>query len=74
MKIDTEALLALSAAEKLRIVELLWDDLGASSDAIPIPESADREALRRRDEMLADPALGYEAGEMWKRIDAMRRR
>lgn len=73
MKIDTEALLALPAAEKLRIVELLWDDLRVRSEGVPVPESADREASRRRDEMLADPALGIDAEETWKRIDARKR-
>jgi putative addiction module component (TIGR02574 family) len=73
MKIDTEALLALSPAEKLRIVELLWDDLGESNDPLPIPEAADREASRRRDEMLADSALGLDAEQVWQRIDARKR-
>lgn len=73
MKIDTDALLALPASEKLRIVELLWDDLGDSTDAVPIPETADREASRRRDEMLADSALGLDAEQVWQRIDARKR-
>ena len=73
MKIDTDALLALPAAEKLRIVELLWDDLSESSEALPVPEEVDREASRRREEMLADPALGLDAEQVWKRIDARKR-
>jgi len=55
MSIDLNDLHALPNAEKLRIVELLWDDLGESTSPIPLPDWVDREAARRRDEM-RDPA------------------
>lgn len=58
MSVDTQKLLELPAAEKLRVIELLWDNLGESSEPIPLPDWAIREGLRRRDEMLADPTLG----------------
>lgn len=38
MSIDLSALHALPATEKMRIVEFLWDDLGKSSDPIPLPD------------------------------------
>jgi len=38
MSIDINQLYALPDAEKLRIVELLWDDLGDSTAPIPLPE------------------------------------
>jgi hypothetical protein len=41
--------------EKLRIIEMLWDNLGASTEPIPLPEWAIREGVRRRDEMIGDP-------------------
>jgi len=44
MPIDVDALHALPAAEKLRLVELLWDDLGDSTAPIPLPDWVDREA------------------------------
>jgi hypothetical protein len=53
MNIDTNALLALPAAEKLRIVELLWDNLGESTENLPLPEWVDLESMRRHDEMIA---------------------
>jgi hypothetical protein len=51
MSIDLNELHALPTADKLRIVEMLWDDLGKSSDPIPLPDWVDQEAARRRDEM-----------------------
>jgi putative addiction module component (TIGR02574 family) len=65
--IDTNDLFALPPAEKIRIVELLWDDLGKSSDPIPLPEWVDQEAVRRREEM-QDPSFGLAHEEAWGRI------
>lgn len=67
MPIDTEELLCLPPAEKLRLVELLWDDLGDATATIPLPEWVDREAAKRRDEM-RDPEFGLSHNEIWKRI------
>jgi len=68
MPIDTDELRALPAAEKLRLVEFLWDDLGDSTASIPLPDWVDREAARRRDEM-RDPDCGLSHDETWKRIE-----
>lgn len=68
MSIDANALRALPAAEKMRLVELLWDDLGNSTAAIPLPEWTDLEAARRREEM-RDPACGISHEEAWQRIE-----
>lgn len=68
MNIDTNAILALPAAEKLRLVEMLWDGLGGDDAPIPLPEWVDREATRRRDELAADPSLGATHTEVWSRI------
>jgi hypothetical protein len=67
MSIDINALHALPDAEKLRIVELLWDDLGESDSPIPLPEWAQREAARRKEEM-KNPAVGLSHDETWRRI------
>lgn len=74
MSVDANELLALSAEEKLRIIEMLWDNLGESSEPIPLPDWAIQEGLRRRDEMRADPALGLSHKEVWKRIDGRKDR
>jgi len=69
MSIEPNELLALPAHEKLRLVELLWDNLGESTESIPLPDWVGSEASRRRDEMRDDPACGLEHTGVWKRID-----
>ena len=69
MDVYTDAIRDLPAAEKLQLVERIWDDLAAAGEPLPLPEWAKQEAARRRDEMLADPGLGYTHDEIWKRID-----
>ena len=66
MNMNTEAILALPAAEKLELIGLLWDNLSASESKLP--DAIEREALRRRDEMLVDPNLGLTHDEVWARI------
>jgi hypothetical protein len=68
MSINTDELRALSPAEKLRLVELLWDDLGDSTVSIPLPAWVLREAAQRRDEM-RDPTFGLSHDEAWRRIE-----
>lgn len=41
---------------------------------IAVDETADREAARRRDEMLADSTLALDADQVWQRLDARRLR
>jgi len=68
MSIDVDAIRSLAPSEKLRLVEILWDDLGESTEAIPLPDWLDREAARRRDEM-RDPSFGLSHEETWRRIE-----
>jgi putative addiction module component (TIGR02574 family) len=72
MDIYTDTIRNLAPAEKLRLVERIWDDLAAEDAPIPLPEWAVAEANRRRDEMLADPNLGLTHDEVWKRINDTR--
>lgn len=67
MSIDLSALHALPVTEKMQLVEMLWDDLGRSSDPIPLPDWVDQEAVRRRNEM-RDPSFGLTHVETWLRI------
>jgi len=67
--INTDELRALPPAEKLRLVEMLWDELGKSDEPIPLPDWADREAAKRRDELVADPSFGLKHDEVWRRIE-----
>ena len=68
MSIDADELRALPPAEKMRLVEMLWDDLGESTEPIPLPDWVDREAARRRDEM-RDSKCGISHEDAWQRID-----
>ncbi len=69
MAVDLNELRALSKEEKLRLVEILWDDLGSENEPIPLPDWVAAEAKRRRDEMLSDSSFGLSHEEVWKRID-----
>jgi len=69
MSIDPNELLALPTDEKLRLVELLWDNLGESADPIPLPGWVEQEAARRREELTADPSIGISHEETWRRIE-----
>lgn len=68
MVLNIDELRSLPVAEKLRLVELLWDDLGAADVEIPLPDWVNEEADRRRKEMLHDPTLGLSHDEAWQRI------
>lgn len=72
MDVYTDAIRSLSSADKLKLVERIWDDLAAEGKQVPLPDWAVAEALRRRDEMLADPQLGSTHTEVWQRINDSR--
>ena len=72
MDIYADAIRNLGPAEKLRLVEQIWDDLAAQEAPLPMPDWALTEATRRRDELLADPNLGSSHDEVWKRINDSR--
>ncbi len=54
MAVTPDELRDLPPAEKLCLVEFLWDELGNSDVSIPLPDWVDREAARRRNEMVED--------------------
>lgn len=72
MDVYTDTIRHLSPADKLSLVERIWDDLAAESEPLPLPDWAVAEATRRRDELLADSELGSTHEEVWKRIDDSR--
>lgn len=43
-----EQIRRLSVAERLELVEEVWDSIAAELDALPVPESHRRELARRR--------------------------
>ncbi|MBI1344716.1 Addiction module component, CHP02574 [bacterium] len=69
MAISKSELQALTSAEKLSVIEFLWDDLTASPEPWQLPEWIRQEADRRRAEM-DQPDFGLTHDEVWSRIDA----
>lgn len=72
MDVYTDSIRDLPPAEKLLLVERIWDDLAAAGTPLPLPDWAVCEAKRRRDEMVADPKLGVAHEDVWKRIQDSR--
>ena len=69
MSIDLTELHNLPVAEKLRIVEALWDDIGASDEPIVLQPWQRDEAQRRSNEMKADPSIAINREELWRRVN-----
>ena len=68
MSISNSELLDLPVSEKLRIIEMLWDQLGESSSEIPLPDWVEQEGLRRLEQMTLNPEIGREHQSVWQKI------
>jgi putative addiction module component (TIGR02574 family) len=68
MAISTEELLALPTEEKLRIMELLWDNMSETKEPISISQSDREETARRLNQLKNDPHSGRSHEEVWKQI------
>ncbi|MEX2142310.1 MAG: addiction module protein [Pirellulales bacterium] len=64
MSTDYSHLFHLPTAEKLQLVEDLWDDIAASDEPLPPPQWQIDELRRRKALRLADP----NAGSTWKEV------
>ena len=69
MSVDISDLRNLPIAEKLRIVELLWDDISAADEPIGLQSWQFDEATRRSSELKADPSIAIDRSELWRRVD-----
>ncbi|MCA9173811.1 MAG: addiction module protein [Planctomycetales bacterium] len=69
MSIDVSHLKDLSAAEKLRIVTELWNDIAASDEPLEIPADLLKESSRRSAELKATPSIAIDEVELWRRVD-----
>lgn len=58
----------LSPAEKLQLVEDLWDDLAATPDAVPIHDWQKEELARRKENLSRNPSSGIAWEDLKKRI------
>jgi putative addiction module component (TIGR02574 family) len=69
MDSEFERLRKLPIAEKLRVVEELWDEIGNSGESFPLPDWHRAEADRRAAELEADPSIALTREELWRRVD-----
>jgi len=58
----------LSPAEKLQLVEDLWDDLAATSEAVPVHDWQKKELARRKGNLLQNPSSGLSWEEVKRRV------
>lgn len=70
MSVDINELKNLPVADKLRIVEMLWDDIGASKEPIELYPWQFDEGTRRSRQIQADPSIAIDRDELWRRVDA----
>jgi putative addiction module component (TIGR02574 family) len=58
----------LSPAEKLQLVEDLWDDLASTPEAVPVHDWQKQELARRKANLLKNPASGLLWEEVKERV------
>lgn len=58
----------LSTAEKLQLVEDLWDNLSATPEAVPIHDWQKEELDRRKEKLARNPDSGVEWEDAKRRI------
>jgi putative addiction module component (TIGR02574 family) len=61
-------ILALPVAERMRLVEAIWDSISAVPDALPLTQWQMEELDRRLAEFEADPDSGATLEEVFARI------
>lgn len=66
---EVEHLRKLTVAEKLRVVEELWDDIGQTEESFPLPQWHRVEADRRAAELDAAPSIALSRQELWRRVN-----
>jgi len=59
----------LPIAERLRLVEEIWDGIGKSDEPLIVREWHKDEVRRRGAELDADPSIAITRDELWKRVD-----
>jgi len=70
MSNDFESLHSLPVADKLRIVEQLWDEIAESADTTGLHEWHKDEIKRRMAELDFAPESAITEEELWRRVDA----
>jgi putative addiction module component (TIGR02574 family) len=68
VNLSSESVFDLSAAEKLQLVEDLWDDLASRPEDVPVHEWQIQELDRRKANLQSNPASGLTWKEVQQRI------
>ena len=68
MNPTTTSVFDLSPAEKLQLVEDLWDDLAATPEAIPVYDWQKEELARREANLRKNPGSGLAWEEVKRRV------
>lgn len=67
-QISVAEILELPVAERIRLVELIWDSIAAVPEAVPLSDELKAELDRRLAEFEADPEAGSPWEDVRKRI------
>lgn len=70
MKPDLQFIFDLPPAEKLQLVQDLWDDIAASPDDIPVTEVEIQELDRRMENLRQNPESALDWDEVKRRARA----
>ena len=68
MNLTTTSIFDLSPAEKLQLMEDLWDGLAATSGAVPVHEWQKEELDRRKANLRKNPTSGLAWEEVKRRV------
>ena len=60
----------LSPSEKLQLVEDLWDDLAVTPEAVPVHDWQKEELVRRKANLISNPASGHTWEEVKRRVQS----
>lgn len=66
----TPTIFDLSPAEKLQLVEDLWDDLASTPESVPVHDWQRQELARRKANLMKNPASGLGWEEVKRRVRA----
>jgi putative addiction module component (TIGR02574 family) len=68
MMLNGVSVFDLSPAEKLQLVEDLWDELASSPDAVPIHDWQRDQLARRRANLISNPTSALSWDEVKRRV------
>ncbi len=69
---DLDSLRQLPITEKLRVVEVLWDDIATSTEEFPLSPPLRGEVERRIFEYDRDPSTAITREDLWRQVDGKR--